>query len=274
MPLNTELQSPDGLFKTWQAWTQRTGKGVRAFYREHEGWLNTIGLGSVNAWIGWRWRHARGMKIDKHVKPSLPPPRVIDVAECMIVGDVHVPTTDVDMFTRMLMVAKKHMHKPRRLLIIAGDLYNMDAFSSYPHEVVPTTFDDELRAARAFLDDCFTVFTHVYYFPGNHERRLSKITHGQYSMSRLAELTSTHEAFSYGDYGFVTVKSGGVTWRITHAKNYSIQQLNVADALAQKYRTNIIQHHEHHLAIGWDRYGHNVIVNNGGLFNADAITHA
>jgi len=53
-----------------------------------------------------------------------------------------------------------------------------------------------------------------------------------------------------------------------------VNQLVVADQLAQKYQMHIIQHHEHHCAMGWDRYGRYVVVNNGGLFRPDVMAYA
>ena len=75
------------------------------------------------------------------------------------------------------------------------------------------------------------------------------------------------------NYGYCLVETETGTWRVTHAKNYSVTQLNVADFLAQKHQQHIINHHEHHLAKGWDRYKRHVIINNGGCFDVEKMAY-
>jgi len=66
-------------------------------------------------------------------------------------------------------------------------------------------------------------------------------------------------------YGWCNIETPTGLWRVTHPKNYGINQLSVAEALAQKHQCHVITHHEHHAAIGHDRYKRFVIVNNGAL---------
>jgi len=75
------------------------------------------------------------------------------------------------------------------------------------------------------------------------------------------------------NYGFLNVKSNGEPWRITHPKNYSINQLIVADQLAMKYQSNIMSFHEHHQSIGRDRYNHYTIMNVGCLADPSKLAY-
>jgi len=78
-------------------------------------------------------------------------------------------------------------------------------------------------------------------------------------------------------WGWCIIKSrteGVPDWRVTHSRNYSVNQLTVADQLALKHQQNVISHHEHHLAKGWDRFGRYVIVNNGGLYDQSKLAYA
>jgi hypothetical protein len=74
--------------------------------------------------------------------------------------------------------------------------------------------------------------------------------------------------------GHLTVDTTCGKYRVTHAKNYSVNQLTVADQLAQKYQTNVIQFHEHHLSMGWDRFGRYIAINGGGLFDPEQMIYA
>lgn len=67
--------------------------------------------------------------------------------DAMIVGDVHVPTTDYQLARMVGTIAEKHMTAPRKL-IIAGDMFNFDSFSLYAPVV---------RAPS--IGRCTTIFT-------------------------------------------------------------------------------------------------------------------
>jgi hypothetical protein len=47
----------------------------------------------------------------------------------------------------------------------------------------------------------------------------------------------------------------------------------VAEKLALKHQVNVITHHEHHCGMGFDRYGHYVIVNNGCLADVNKMPY-
>jgi len=102
---------------------------------------------------------------------------------------------------------------------------------------------------------------------GNHERRVGKRTRAALQPRHLWALLSHDKRVAVSVWGHCIIENPhGNDWRITHGSEYSVNQLTVADMLAQKYQQNIISHHEHHLAMGWDRYKRYVLVNNGGLF--------
>ena len=257
-------------------WWQNTGQGKREFYRANAERLNELGVPSANALIGKTWRYEKKLtamsEIEALTVPSYKRPNPLAWDNCIIVGDVHAPTTDIEIWTRMLMIAQRYLPKPRRL-IIAGDLYNMDGFSSYDPTHTSPNLAQELNVGRALVADALRVFDRVHMIAGNHERRITKQTKAQISMALLRDLTSHNRRFTMSHYGWCIVRSGGETYRATHARNYSVQQLNVADALAQKYQSHIIQHHEHHVAKGWDRFKRFVVINNGGIFNRDALLY-
>ena len=183
--------------------------------------------------------------------------------DAMVIGDVHVPTTDYDFAQLVCAVAKKHKIKK---LIVAGDFFNMDAFSSYARVLMDVTWKQEKLASLQLMKEWVRVFDEIYLLMGNHDRRLQKWTNGMMDDEDIFEHLLGNAKTVTSNYGHCVLKTSTGEWRITHPKNYSVLQLNVADHLANKFQQHIIGHHEHHLAIGFDRYKRYVIINNGGLF--------
>lgn len=182
----------------------------------------------------------------------------------IVLGDVQLPTTDYDYAIYPAAIAARYLKKPRQLAIV-GDLMNMDAFSAYEAEIGFPAFRREIEAARCLLLEWFKVFDRIVWLPGNHERRISKRTAGAILMEDLASII--HARVEVSNFDHATIEAPTGRWLIAHGSEYSVNQLMVADQLAQKNRTHVIGHHQHHAAVGWDRYKFNVVIDNGGLFN-------
>lgn len=192
----------------------------------------------------------------------------------IIVGDVHVPFTDYDFAQLPAMIAKKHLKKPRKLLI-AGDLFDMSTFSRYESVVQAPTWAQEREAARQLMREWHAVFDRVVVLMGNHDRRLQKWLGGAFDETDLGALIGIRpDRTEYSNWGWCVIETEMGEWRVTHPRNYSINQLTVGDALAQKFHQHIISHHEHHVAIGWDRYKRYVVVNNGCLADPEKLAYA
>jgi len=222
-----------------------------------------------------------GLAQERHpnIQYTLPPgfldygnPWVLS-GDWMLVGDIHAPTCRYDLAAMVAEIAKKHLKRPRRLLI-GGDLLNMDTFSTYDVIVEPPTWAQERDAARALLSDWFGVFDEIRAIPGNHERRLQRYTAGAFETADLMSLIiSNPDKLRMNHYGWCWIDTAAGRWRVTHPKSYSVNQLMVAEAIAHKYECHVISFHEHHLGIGWDRYKHFCIVNGGSLADFDRIPY-
>lgn len=196
---------------------------------------------------------------------SLPKEWEFEWDDFMVVGDVQLPTTDYDFATLPAVIARKHLKKPRRI-IISGDLYNMDAWSKYPSIIPLPSWVDERESARNLLTLYAQVFEEIYILSGNHERRILENAHGlEINDVLAASLPSGKVKATPLDRCVVHTSQG--TYTVIHGANYSRKSLNNADEMAQKLQTHVIMHHEHHAAIGVDRYNRYTIINNGGLFD-------
>ncbi len=250
----------------YQAW-QESGSGKREFWRQ-----TLKGVLSYDAMHGRMWRSERGMPDNSRVMAQdLPKPWRFDPGHYMVMGDIQLSTTDYDFMALPMAVGYEYMKKPRKL-IIAGDLVNADAFSNYESDMPTPSMTDETEAGWIFFQEYLTVFQEIYWFLGNHERRVGKRTKGAIQPQHLLKMLTHDKRVHISPWGHAVVANpNGIDWRVTHSSDYSVNQLVVAEALALKYEQNIISHHEHHLAIGYDRYKRYMLINNGGLFRQSTM---
>lgn len=238
---------------------QRSGLPEKELWRKrYSGELN------YNQFHGRIWRAKHGITSRPELfQNDIGQPLEL-TGDWVIVGDVQLPTTDYDFAALPAIIGEYYLNKPRQLLIV-GDLLNMDAFSKYEMEIGLPSFRQEINAARQLIAEWRTVFDRIVWLAGNHERRASKATGAAILMTELAMLIDS--SIETSDYDRAIIHTPKGDWLVAHGANYSVNQLNVLDWIVFKYRMNVIGHHQHHCAIGWDRFKHNVIIDNGGLFN-------
>lgn len=189
-----------------------------------------------------------------------------------IVGDVHVPMTDYDLAQHVSIVASRYLKRPRKLLI-AGDFWNFDLFSVYAQFVPPPTWQQEREAGRQMIREWRDTFSEIRLLMGNHDRRIQKMLNGNFDDEDMETLLKS-DGVKASNFGHAVITNPrGKDWRVTHPKNYSINQLVVAEQLALKFDQNVISFHEHHASIGWDRYKRHVIVNGGCLADSDKFAY-
>lgn len=192
--------------------------------------------------------------------------------DLLIAGDIHCNTVNKGFMRRPLEIAKQYLKKPRRF-IIAGDLLNADAFSGYEPTYPTPSFGKEIKAARAFFDLYLSVFDEIYVFPGNHDLRPVKRSHAAIDFHMVMKIISHEKRIKVSHIGHMLVNTHMGTYRVTHGSEYSVNQLVVAEQLAHKNRQHIISWHEHHTAVGLDRFKNWILVNGGGLFDSDGMAY-
>ena len=189
----------------------------------------------------------------------------------MITGDIHIPCTDYEFLRLLLEVAKLRGIKR---LICAGDFFTLDSFSRYPQVVTPITWAAEREAGRVVIHDWLEWFDEIRFLMGNHDRRMQKWAGGEFDEGDIFGMLTTNQKCHYSNWGWCVIDNpGGYPWRVTHSSQYSVNQLSVGGELANKYQMNIISHHQHHLAMGWDRYKRFVIVDNGCMVDPNKLAY-
>lgn len=96
-----------------------SGRGERAFWREY---LVDSGL-TYNALHGRLWRARKGITTEAP-KWDIGKPLELDIADCIVFGDVHLPMASNEWIANMLMVAEKKLKKGRRVGFLVGDMMN------------------------------------------------------------------------------------------------------------------------------------------------------
>jgi hypothetical protein len=190
----------------------------------------------------------------------------------IIAGDIHCNTVNTDFMRRPLEIATRYLKKPRRFMI-AGDFLNQDAWSGYENVYPLPSFSKELQSARQFLDMYLKVFDEIWMFVGNHDLRITRKSGTAIQPEDMMRMISHDTRVKVSHWGHALLNTARGVYRISHGSEYSIQQLNVADQMAQKYGQHIVLWHEHHTALGMDRFKRHVILNGGGLFDQSSMAY-
>jgi hypothetical protein len=210
-------------------------------------------------------------------EPKIPIPKFTGhwelAGDFVVVGDIHVPTTDWCFAGVMMQIAKQQLAPPRRILI-AGDLLNLTALSHFAKRTTPLPAHQEIRAANMFLTALLKVFDELYVFPGNHDVWFMNALSGDIEIDQFARMIiELNERLCFSPYSHAYITSGGERWFIPHQSNYRQNKLSVGTELAAKHGCNIITTHQHHSAIGRDKGDRFTVVDCGGLMEPDLMEY-
>jgi predicted phosphodiesterase len=195
------------------------------------------------------------------------------VGDAVIACDLHIPLYDPGLVNVLIRAAKKEGIKT---LIIAGDFWNMDEFSSYPPVQPEAKFDIERKEGNIVLKTLLRWFDSIIIIWGNHDFRLTRSLGYKYSFTEcmkwaFSSLTDEEMAkVTFSDLDYMYYHPGGAKdWkiRVCHPSTYSDQPLVVPRKLAIKYNCGVYTAHSHHCAIGAAPNGHDIILEGGGFFD-------
>lgn len=198
---------------------------------------------------------------------------LVRVGNAIISADYHVPLHDPDLINKMIEVARKHEIKQ---LIIAGDFWNMDTFSTFlpeqPEAAWPIEHREGIRVMRTLLN----TFDEVDFTWGNHDFRLVRKLGYKKSYKECMDwtfqvLTDEEKAkIRISDLDYMNYYPTGVEgrkFRVCHPSNYSSVPLAVPKKLAPKYNCSIMSAHSHHFSLGVAPNGYDLMIELGGFFD-------
>jgi hypothetical protein len=188
-----------------------------------------------------------------------------------VIADVHVPLTDWNLVDAAL---KQYKSLGLKHLLLAGDLWNLDALSEFDFKHGDAGLEREIIEGNAFVKRLLKQFDSVTLLWGNHCARLHKKLGYAVDFERsmrmlLHELTpAEHCRLKISNLDHAYVSAGKRTYYVCHPKQYSRVPLSGALKLAAKVNASVITAHSHHSAQGWDASGQHVVAELGGLFDA------
>lgn len=200
---------------------------------------------------------------------------LVAVGDAIVTSDFHIPLHDPGFINAMINAARKHKIKK---LIIGGDYFNMEDFSSYPPPQPEAAINVERRDGNLIMKTLLRTFDEIWFFWGNHDFRLTRKLGFKKSFEEcmewmLCELTEEEKKrvhISELDHMvYYPAGEDGLKFRVCHPKNYSDVPLAVGKKLAVKYNCSIITAHSHHCAIGAAPNGVDILIEAGGFFDKE-----
>lgn len=220
----------------------------------------------------YRWFQKDKEDISTDIK-EIPKEWILKGDYC-IVGDVHVDAADWEFIAQVFKQAKEIKLKN---LIIAGDLFSFHRIGKYPIVFRLPTMREELDTAKKFISLAMRYFDNVYWFIGNHDERFIARLEGDLDIEDMGDLicaNGNRSRLFTSPHNKCKVISGGIWWHVSHAYEYSCNQLAIAKKFAQFHEMNVIHQHKHLVAGGLTANNKYVVIDNGCLCNQDQTGYA
>ena len=192
----------------------------------------------------------------------------------VLTADWHLPYFSWFWCDKVLQVGR--MHSGKKILIVGGDFFNLDAFSKWDFNDEDDNLDQELAAAKYVLKELLKVFDEIYFSVGNHESRILYSSKGKLNYTHLMKMLLDDKTLADGrivisNYPYVMLNN---KWRVTHSSQYSVNKTAVARNLNNKFRQSIVNAHGHFLSITKGVSGDDVIGDIGGIFDQKKIHYS
>jgi predicted phosphodiesterase len=193
----------------------------------------------------------------------------------LVSSDWHIPLISHEVAAKMIDDAMRFGCTD--WLIIAGDLFNLDALSRYSPKQAGAGMEVEMVHAQRILEIMLRVFKKIIITKGNHDNRVMeslgyRLRFEQTVKMLLPDMTAEDlSKIHVTGLDYALVESGVGTWYICHTNQYSKIPLTVPRELCDIHQMHIAAGHRHHHAIGRNKGGQHWCVELGGLFD-DAKT--
>ncbi len=213
-------------------------------------------------------------------EPKLPKPLTV-IGNRLVIQDLH----SVSLHKRLLDLAINEALKwGVDGTMIGGDWLCMDKWSKYPTTIVPASLRRELEAVNYAFDLVIGELGSTEVCFGNHDRRLIERLAGDFQeddgkdgmeyFKRLLASPAMQDQLRLSLHNFMTLKSSGEEYRISHEFKYSKKRNAVAEKLVSKYHVHVIHGHQHLIGKSLDNTGKKWSIDNGCLCRMDLTGYA
>lgn len=214
--------------------------------------------------------------VHSRLRVELERPITFDVADWgggAVTADWHHPVADYNLINTFIDHARDA--RATNWLVIAGDWFNMDAFSSFDHKQPSAGFDRELFGSTATMEAVLKTFKRVIFSWGNHDARFHKALGYKVDFAKAMKMCFEDldprllDRITFSNLDHVWVNSPRGPYYVAHPKSYSQVPLTSAIRLASKKLAHVLTGHSHHTALGYDRSGKFTVAELGGFFDAE-----
>lgn len=191
-------------------------------------------------------------------------------SQCLIASDWHGERYDRSLKKVLFKVADEYSVDA---LLVPGDFWDCDAYTSFTRFNHELTFRHEVRLIRELLKELTERFKYLYFCRGNHEHRWLKANLGMMCMEDLFYVTGITKGYKVTLDDHIFLSSNGENWRVCHPPEFSKTIFKIPKALAEKYKMHIFYAHGHRLGWCMDESGTYQCVEGGGLFDKKRIEY-
>lgn len=204
------------------------------------------------------------LKVEQSRRKLLTDHLIVDES-VLILGDVEIPFHNAEHINKCIHIAKQRGIKR---LVLAGDFFHFEAFSFFPGG--DKDAEKELAEIESYVTPFIKDFDEIYFVPGNHDRRLSRLMDRFLPTERTAKLIIPYElAEEFGrkvrftDHQYLQVGIGAHKWRIVHPKATSAVPAAATRKIAENNDCNVIMAHNHLLGMQQTGDGRHVAIEIG-----------
>lgn len=182
-------------------------------------------------------------------------PITIPTANCLVIGDLHVPHHNPEMLMRAIYVTRR-FHPQVRGVVIGGDLFDFAELSQHPHDQPEAGTAATLRLGGEVMKALFQHFDWAVIVPGNHDQRLAKKLDKQLDLQLLVNAAMGRDwprckvQVTNLDYCYVQDD-----WLVGHPSHYSGLGGKTPSELADVWGRNVISFHNHVVGMSQSKTG-------------------
>jgi predicted phosphodiesterase len=198
----------------------------------------------------------------KDTRPDPILPFELELDECLVASDFHVPGESEEAVNQLIHYAIKNKIKH---LIIAGDFWHQDAVSRWALKDPNMTLADEIERGIKLITR-LSRYMSLYFVQGNHDTRLCSAINFSLSFSswmRSLVGNKFNKTVFVTDFDYMFLKSNHTTFRICHPQLYSRIKTSQASALAHDLHENIIMGHQHFFSMTTNKTGEYICIDSG-----------
>lgn len=211
-------------------------------------------------------------KHTEYTRPEPKQPLRLEVHECLVASDFHVPGENEEAVKHLLNYAIKNKIKH---LIIAGDFWHQDAVSKWALKDPNMSLAEEIERGIKLINK-LSNYMNLYFVKGNHDIRLCNALNFSLSFSDwMKSLVGKkfNKTVFVTDFDYMYLDSNQVPFRICHPPLYSRIKTSQASALAHDRHENIIMGHQHFFSMTTNKTGKYICIDSGCMCDIERFLY-